>query len=106
MTMNRQLWIAAVAAVFGAASVLASTVTVVGPGGGHILYDGKDVGTVPLRLTQVPPGRHIVKVITPAGERTFDLTYPAGQNLDRTIDMNLELAREPGPAVAPQPGAP
>ena len=104
--MKRHLWLAAVAGLCGAATVLASTVTVVGPGGGTILYDGKNVGPVPLRLTQVPPGRHIVHVVTAAGERTFDLTYPPGQNLDRTIDMNVELARQQPGAVVPQPGVP
>ena len=100
--MDRRIILAAVIGAMGVTGALASTVTVVGAGGGSIIYDGKPVGPVPLRLTQVPPGRHIVRVVTSAGERTFDLAYPAGQNVDRVIDMNVELARAPQAAPITQ----
>lgn len=86
----------------------ASTVTVVGSMGGRIWYDGKDVGTVPLRLTRVPAGRHVVRVVAPGGlDRTFDLNYPQGQNVDRVVDLDVEVARREPPArIAPAPLAP
>lgn len=101
--MNR-LWLAALVGAFVlAGSVQASTVTVVGSMGGRIWYDGQDVGTIPLRLTRVPPGRHVVRVVTPGGlDRTFDLTYPRGQSVDRVVDMDVDVARrEPVTRVAP-----
>lgn len=81
------------------ASAHASTMTVLGSMSGKIYYDGKDVGTIPLRLTAVPAGRHVVRVVAANGiDRTFDLNYPKGQNADRVIDMDVELSRrEPAP---------
>lgn len=89
-------------------AVQASTVTVVGSMGGRIYYDGKDVGTIPLRLTKVPAGRHVVRVVTPTGvDRTFDLDYPRGKDVDRVVDMDVEVSRrEPAVTTRPAPLAP
>ena len=91
------------ALLLSAAAAQASTMTVVGSMGGHIFYDGHDVGTIPLRLTQVPAGRHVVRVVTSTGvDRTFDLQYPGG-NVDRIVDMDVEVARR---NVSAPPAAP
>jgi hypothetical protein len=86
------------------ATAHASTMTVLGSMPGKIFYDGKDVGTIPLRLTAVPPGRHVVRVVTSSGvDRTFDLTYPkTSTTTDRVIDMDVELSRRE-PATSPVP---
>lgn len=99
--MWRYMMAGALAAFVMASSAGASTMTVLGSGGGHIFYDGKDVGTIPLRLTQVPPGQHAVRVVTPGGiERSFTLSFPRDQNVNPVIDMDVELARRPGTAPA------
>lgn len=85
-------------------SATASTMTVLGSMPGKIFYDGKDVGTIPLRLTAVPAGRHVVRVVTSSGvDRTFDLNYPKGGNTDRVIDMDVELSRREPVALPQQP---
>jgi hypothetical protein len=86
--MNRTLFVA-LAAVALAGGAHAASLTVLGTGGGKIIYDNQDVGTVPLRLTKVPDGTHTVKVTTPAGEKTFTLSYPSAG--DHVIDMDREL---------------
>lgn len=87
-----------------ASPLFASTMTVLGSMKGKIYYDNKDVGTIPLRLTQVPAGRHVVRVVTVTGvDRTFDLDYPKGQSADRVIDMDVELSRRDPGAGLPQP---
>lgn len=92
---------ALMSAVVGVTAAHASTMTVVGSMGGRIFYDGKDVGTIPLRLTAVPAGRHVVRVVTSSGlDRTFDLNYPGG-NVDRVVDMDVEASRRETARSAP-----
>lgn len=97
--MNRNLVGAVAGALLLTHAASASTVTVLGSSGGRIWYDGQDVGSVPLRLTAVPPGQHHIRVLTPDGaSREFDLAYPTGQQVDRVVDLDV-VARSEIPSL-------
>jgi hypothetical protein len=85
-------WISAVL-LFGMAApcVLASSVTVLGSMGGTVQFDGRDYGALPVRITAVTPGTHTVKVLAGGVEKTYSLTFPAGQDANPQIDMDIEL---------------
>jgi PEGA domain len=53
-----------VSAPVAAAPARGSIVVETQPAGAHILLDGKPAGDSPLRLDDVPPGRHVVTVST------------------------------------------
>jgi serine/threonine-protein kinase len=65
--------------VASAAPVVASRLSVYSNVWGHVLVDGKDVGTSPLRAVPVAPGSHAVTVRTEDGEQTKTVQFdPSG----------------------------
>jgi serine/threonine-protein kinase len=57
------------------ASPVSSRLSVYSNVWGHVLVDGKDIGTSPLREVAVPPGSHVVTVRTEDGEQTKTLLF-------------------------------
>ncbi len=49
------------------------------PAGARVMLDGKAVGQTPLKLADVPVGRHTLRLLSSSGEVTRTVRVEAGQ---------------------------
>jgi len=58
---------------------------------GAVYFDGEEIGTTPLKIKNVDPGFHTVKVVNPAdrSERTYEFYSPRTIGVDKQIDATF-----------------